>query len=111
MASPFMYSLYYYGKQEGVVELSSLADGLAGPVEKNSITIPMVRRLADQMVLVEEEQIAYAVRYAWEHYNEKLEGSAAVALAAVLSQTVTQFPAVVILSGGNIQPEIFQQLL
>jgi threonine dehydratase len=110
-ASPFMYSLYYNGSQEGVVELSSLADGLAGPVEKNSITIPMIRRLADQMVLVEEEQIARAVRFAWEQYNEKLEGSAAAALAAVLSQAVSQLPAVVILSGGNIQAETFQELL
>jgi threonine dehydratase len=110
-ASPFMYYLYFNGSQEGVIELSSLADGLAGPVEKNSITIPMVRRLADQMVLVEEEQIARAVRFAWENYNEKLEGSAAAALAAVLSGAVSQLPAVVILSGGNIQPEIFQQLL
>jgi threonine dehydratase len=111
VASPFMHSLYYHGKQEGVVELSSLADGLAGPVEKNSITIPMVRHLVDQMILVEEEQIAYAVRFAWEHYKEKLEGAAAVALAAVLSRRVSQLPAVVILSGGNIQPEIFQQLV
>jgi threonine dehydratase len=94
-----------------VVELSSLADGLAGPVEKDSITIPMVRRLVDQIALVEEEQIAYAVRYAWEHYKEKLEGSAAAALAAVINRTVPQLPAVVILSGGNIQPEIFQQLV
>ncbi len=110
-ASPFMYTLFQEGTQEGVVELPSLADGLAGPVEKNSITITMVRQLADQMVLVKEEQIAKAVRCAWEHYNEKLEGSAAAALAAVLSQAISEFPAVVILSGGNIQPEIFQQLL
>lgn len=111
VASPFMHSLYYHCKQEGVVELSSLADGLAGPVEKNSITIPMVRSLVDQMVLVEEEQIAHAIRYVWEKYNEKLEGSAAVTLAAVLNGTVSQRPAVLILSGGNIQPEVFQQLV
>ncbi|MEJ2597291.1 MAG: pyridoxal-phosphate dependent enzyme [Anaerolineales bacterium] len=110
-ASPFMHTLYYRGTQEGVVELPSLADGLAGPVEEGSITIPLVRRLADQMVLVEEEQIARAVRYAWERYNQKLEGSAAAALAAVLSKTVVGQPAVIILSGGNIQPETFQQIL
>jgi threonine dehydratase len=110
VASPFMYSLYYHGKQEGVVESSSLADGLAGPVEKNSITIPMVRSLVEKMVLVEEEQIAHAIRYAWENYNEKLEGSAAVTLAAVLNRIVSQRPAIVILSGGNIQPEVFRQL-
>ena len=110
-ASQFMYALFYKGTQEGVVELPSLADGLAGPVEKNSITISMVRRLVDQIVLVEEQQVAQAVRYAWEHYNEKLEGSAAAALAAVLNQALSERPAVVILSGGNIQPEIFQQLL
>ena len=110
VASAFMYSLYYHGTQEEVVESSSLADGLAGPVEKNSITIPIVRSLVDQIVLVEEEQIAHAIRYAWENYNEKLEGSAAVTLAAVLNRTVAQHPAVIVLSGGNIQPEVFRQL-
>jgi threonine dehydratase len=111
VASPFMYCLYYNGSQEDAVELNSLADGLAGPVENDSITIPMVRDLAEKIILVEEDQIVQAVRYAWEHYHEKLEGSAAAALAGVLSQAITQLPAVIILSGGNIQPEIFQQCL
>ena len=49
--------------------------------------------------------------YAWERYGERIEGSAAAALAAVLTGKVPERPAVVVLSGGNIQPELHSQLL
>jgi threonine dehydratase len=94
-----------------VVELDSLADGLSGPVEAHSLTIPLVRSLVDEIVLVEEDEIRRAIIYAWERYRERIEGSAAVALAAVLEQRVYARPAVVVLSGGNIQPELHQALL
>jgi len=110
-ASPFMHALFTGGDQSGVVELDSLADGLAGPVEVNSLTIPLVRRLVDEIVLVEEEEIRRAIAYAWNRYRERIEGSAAVALAAVLEGRVSARPAVVVLTGGNIQPEVHQALL
>jgi threonine dehydratase len=105
-ASPFFYQLYRRGSQDGVVELDSLADGLAGAVEPGSQTITLVRELVDEFVLVSEEQIARAIAYAWQRYDEKIEGSAAAALAAVLFGQVPDRPAVVVISGGNIQPEV-----
>lgn len=104
-ASPFFHALFYQGTQAGVAELESLADGLAGAVEDGSMTIPLVRRLVDRIVLVQEEAIARAIAVAWGRYGEKIEGSAAAALAAVLNGSVPEQPAVVIVSGGNIQPE------
>ncbi len=104
-ASPFMHALYKRGSQENVVELPSLADGLAGPVEDGSVTIPMARHYIDDFVLVTEDEIAQAIAFAWHRYNERIEGSAGVALAAVLTDRVNYRPAVVMLTGGNIQPE------
>ncbi len=109
-ASPFMYHLYHHGTQAGVEEEESLADGLAGPVEPNSLTIPLTRRYVDDLILVTEGEIAQAIRYAWQQYRERIEGSAAAALAAALTGRVSQRPAVIVISGGNIQPELHQKL-
>lgn len=105
-ASPFLHELYYRGTQTHVIERDSLADGLAGAVEPGSMTIELARACVDRFVLVREEQIAQAMAFAWLRYGEMIEGSAAVALAAVLFGKVPERPAVVVISGGNVQPEV-----
>jgi threonine dehydratase len=110
-ASPYLYSLFHHNTQDGVVELESLADGLAGPVEPGSLSIPMVRRFVDEFVLVSEEEIARAIAFCWQQYSEKIEGSAATALAAVLFNKIKHRPAIVLISGGNIQPELHAQIV
>lgn len=111
-ASPFFYALYHHGSQEGVRELESLADGLAGPVENGSITIPLARRYVDNVTLVTEEQIARAIVYAWQKHKERIEGSAAVSLTAVMFGAFDRPPGALaaVISGGNIQPEVHAQI-
>ncbi len=109
-ASAFMYALYNGGTQQGVVESATVADGLTGAVENGSLTIPLVRQYIHQFVLVAEDDISRAVALAWQEYGQVIEGSAAVALAAVLSGKVTT-PAVVVISGGNILPEHHAEIL
>ncbi len=110
-ASPFLYSLYKHNTQEGVEELESLADGLAGPVEEGSLTIPLVQQVVDDFILVTEKEIARSIAYCWRQYEEKIEGSAAAALAAVLYKKVKSRPAVVLISGGNIQPDLHARII
>jgi threonine dehydratase len=110
-ASPFLHAIYHHGAQDGVIELPSLADGLAGPVEDGSVTIPMVMNCVTDFILVTEEEIRKAIKYAWNVYHECIEGSAAVSLAAVLSGRVTARPALVVLTGGNINPAEHAQIL
>jgi threonine dehydratase len=109
-ASPFMHALFYQGTQTDVIEQASLADGLAGSVEEGSITIPLVRRVAREIVLVSEPAIRDAIGYAWRVLGHKIEGSAAVGLAGIMAGKITQRPALVVISGRNIQPEIFKEI-
>jgi threonine dehydratase len=111
-ASPFFHALFYRGTQQDVVEQESLADGLAGAVEDGSLTIPMVRRLVSEITLVSEDMIERAVAYAWQKHGEKIEGSAAVPLAAVMAQTFSRPPGplVAVISGGNIQPQVHARI-
>jgi threonine dehydratase len=110
-ASPFTYNLYYHGTQEGVRDDPTLADGLSGGIDANSITIPMMREHVDDIVLVSEESIERAIAFAWWTYGEKLEGSAAAALAAFLDGAAGAGPCVIVLTGGNIQGEVFDDIL
>ncbi|NQU30967.1 MAG: threonine/serine dehydratase [Anaerolineae bacterium] len=110
-ASAFMHSLFYHGNQDNVEDLPTLADGLTGAVEAGSITIPLIKKYVDEIILVSEEEVAEAVAFAWSEYDEKIEGSGAVGLAAILSGKVTLQPTVIIVSGGNIQPEIHTEIL
>lgn len=103
--SAFMHSIFHYGTQENVNDNPTLAEGLSGAVEENSLTIPLVRKYADDLICVSEEQISGAIAFCWNHYNERIEGSAAAAFAAVLVGMVS-LPAVLIVTGGNIQPEV-----
>lgn len=109
--SQHMHQLFYHGTQDDVKELPSLADGLSGPVETNSVTIPIIRKYIDDIVLVTEDEIRYAIMYAWDRYSERIEGSAAAALAAIIFERITDRPAVVIITGGNIQPEIHSEII
>ena len=77
-ASAFMHSLFYNGNQDNVEDLPTLADGLAGAVEAGSITIPLIKKYVDEIILVSEEEVAQAVAFAWTEYGEKIEGSGAV---------------------------------
>ncbi len=109
-ASPFFHSIIRNGTQGCVQELPSLADGLSGPVEIGSLTIPILKRYLSDFILVSEQEIAHAVVYAWKIYGQLIEGSGAASLAAVLSGKIKSRPAVLIISGGNIQPEVHAEL-
>jgi threonine dehydratase len=110
-SSPFFHSIFHYDTQNGVDDNPTLADGLSGAVDSESITIPLVKHLVDEVILVKEAEIRAAIKYAWVQYNEIVEGSAAVALAAAITGKISTRPAVIVLSGGNIQPEIHKEIV
>ena len=122
--APFMHGLFYHGSQDGIPDLPSLADGLTGAVEADSVTIPMVKQLVDEIILVSEEEIARAVAFAYKEYGEIIEPSGAVTIAAALrnverngiplSSDMAGYhptPQVAVVSGGNVQPEVHARIV
>jgi threonine dehydratase len=110
-ATAVMHAIFNKHNQDSVTEWESLADGLSGKIEANSITIPLVQQVVDDIILVNEDDIASAIIYSWQNYGQMIEGSAAVTLAALLTGKVPNLPAALVISGGNIQPEIHQALI
>ncbi|MFH1184944.1 MAG: pyridoxal-phosphate dependent enzyme [Chloroflexota bacterium] len=110
-ASGFTHSLFHRHTQQGVRDDPTLADGLSGAIDGDSITIPMLNELVTDIVTASEEAIERAIAFAWWSYGEKIEGSAATSLAAVLEGTIAERLCVVVLTGGNIQREVFDEIV
>ncbi|MEW5938687.1 MAG: pyridoxal-phosphate dependent enzyme, partial [Chloroflexota bacterium] len=102
---------FYHGTQDGIPDLPSLADGLTGAVEAGAITIEMVKTFVDEIILVSEDEIAYAVAFAYREYGEVIEPSGAVTLAACLRGEAEKGSRVAVISGGNIQPEVHARIV
>lgn len=82
----------------------TIADGLLTSL--GTLTWPIIRDHVERVLTVTEEQIVAAMRLAWERAKLLIEPSAAVALAAVLSDECKALPGLtrigVVLSGGNV---------
>jgi threonine dehydratase len=82
----------------------TIADGIAIK-RPGAITLPLVERLLDTVVTVEENAIAEAMVLLLERSKLVVEGAGAAALAALLSEAVEPTgggTTVAILSGGNV---------
>jgi threonine dehydratase len=89
----------------------SIADGLLAPSVGN-LTFDILRQVVREAVTVEEEEIAAAVRYLHLHSGLRAEPSGAVAVAALLAGRVQPAgPTVAVLSGGNVDPDLYQRLV
>jgi threonine dehydratase len=102
---PAMVNSLRAGQIVDIVEEPTLADALAGGLSSNNAyTFDMVRKLADDTVLVSEEEIAGGMAFMLYEHRLVVEGGGAVGVAGLLSGKVEpqgQHVAVVI-SGGNV---------
>jgi threonine dehydratase len=88
----------------------SMADGLLTR-SIGSFTFPIIRRVVREVVQVTEDEIAAAVRFLYHEAGLRVEPSGAVTTAAVLAGRVRpEGPTVAVVSGGNVDPDLFQRL-
>lgn len=91
-------------------ETRTIADGIA-VTSLSERTFEAARRWVDDVVTVDDEEIAAAILYALEEMKTTLEGAGAAPLAAVLyKRPPTRFPAVMVLSGGNIDVNFLSRI-
>ena len=88
-ASPPMYAHLATGATAAMPIAPTLADGVAGNIERGSLTWKMCRQLVDEIVLVDEPEIADAVRWALDVPHLLLEGSAVLGIAALRAGHIT----------------------
>jgi threonine dehydratase len=89
---------------------ASLADGLL-PVSIGAIPWRHIGQRVQQALRISDDAIAQAVRFLFHDMGLRIEPSGAVAVAALLSGGFRPTgPVAAILSGGNVDPELFARL-
>ena len=84
----------------------SLADGLTGNLDPDTITLDIVRTVVDDVVLVEEDELREALAAVVNNEHLIVEGAAATGPAVVMRQKVQLAGNVaVILTGANIDTD------
>lgn len=105
--SRVLYECLRAGKVVEVPETYTLSESTAGGVEPGSITFELARAAMHRAVLVSEDSILDAMKWARER-NWTIEGAAGVALAAFFQDAprYEDKTVVVIFCGGNLSPDV-----
>jgi threonine dehydratase len=99
------------GRPTQMEPATSLADGLL-PLSIGELPFAVLSSVVSQAVQVSEDEIVAAVRYLYDELHLVVEPSGAVTTAALLSRRVRlSGSTVVVVSGGNIDPELFHRLV
>ena len=91
---------------------ATIADGIAVR-RAGDITLPLVNRYVDEIVTVDDEEIASAILMLLEQEKTLAEGSGAAALAAVIQSktNLRHRRTVVLVSGGNIDVSLLAKII
>lgn len=112
-ASAVMYESVKAGEIVTMESLPTLSDATAGGIEEGAITFDLCRRFVDRFELVDEEEIAGAIRFVHEHEAMVIEGAAALPVAAVLrgGDQYRGKRLVLIVTGSKIDAEVLEGIL
>ncbi|MDA8430024.1 MAG: threonine ammonia-lyase [Geobacteraceae bacterium] len=112
VAAPSMSASFAAGKPVEKPVTVTLADGIAVK-RPGRLTVPVICDCVDEIVLVQEEDIALAIVSLLEKTKILVEGAGAVTLAAVLNTGIQglEGKTVCLLSGGNIDVKTISQVV
>ena len=100
------------GKPVTIPAAATLADGIA--VRKvGDRTLPLVEKYVDELITVDEEEIATAILYLLEQEKTVAEGGGAVGVAAILHDRIqcAGKRTVAVISGGNIDVTLLSRII
>lgn len=110
--APAVYLSRKSERLEELPEAATIADGICVRCP-GSLTIELIRRYVDDMVLVDDEEISETILMLLERSKVMAEGAGAVGLAALLSGRleVRGMNVAVIISGGNIDINVLSNII
>ncbi len=110
--SAFMAASLKAGRIVHIEEKETLADAVAGGIEPQAITFELCAKYVDEMITVKEEFIRRAMDLIYLEHGRMVEGAASLPLAGLLTQP-QRFAGrslALVISGGNVSPEMFSHL-
>jgi threonine dehydratase len=102
----------FHGRQPARLAAATVAEGIAVKSPGRN-TLPVIRKLVDEMLTVSEEQVEQAVFRLIEIEKTVVEGAGAVGLAAVMADpgSFEDQQTTLVISGGNIDMMILASIL
>lgn len=110
---PSMKAAVEAGKPVTLPVSATLADGIAVR-RAGDQTLPMVQKYVDDIVTVEEDEIASAILLLLEREKTLVEGAGAAAIAALLHRKVSNVDGhkvAAVISGGNLDVSILSRII
>lgn len=101
------------GKPVSVKDAQTMADGIAVK-RPGAVTLPVIRDLVDEVLTVDEDEIARGIVYALQNLRQVAEGGGAVGIAALLAGKLRVRESekiAVVLSGGNIDANFLLRVI
>mgnify|MGYP000129594387 CR=1 FL=1 len=111
--SPVMHDSVKAGKMLEMETFPTLADTCGGGVDLDSITLELCRRHVDEMMLLTEAEIEYAVRILFFEHRLVVEGSSALGVGGLLKRKdeLRGKKIVAAVCGRNIDLEVFKRII
>jgi threonine dehydratase len=101
------------GRPVMLAHARTIADGIAVK-RPGEVTLPLIRDLVEEVVTVEEDEIAGAIFYTLQHLRLLVEGAGAVGVAALLAGKIRprgDEQVCIVLSGGNIDANLLSRVI
>lgn len=112
--APSMFASFASGYVDKLDCVKTFADGIAVK-EVGKITLGYVEKYVDDIVTVDDEEIANAIRQLYIKDNLIAEGAGAASLAAVLSNKIPDLSkdkkVICVISGGNIDRTLLEKII
>ena len=111
--SPSFNTWFATGTPARVTLEDSIAEGLAGYIEPETITWPIMRQNVDRMTVASDGELVDGMRWLVRHHRMIVEPSGAAAVACLLAQRdqLKGRRVALVISGGNVAWERFLQLV
>src|SRR5262249_25277948 len=113
VGAPSMRRSFDEGKAVRLERTDTIADGLAAPFA-GTLNYEILKAYADDVVLVDDDEIRRAMRFLLERCKILAEPAGAAATAALMTGKIKAPPGarvVSVVSGGNIGPELLAEHL
>jgi len=110
--SAFMKASLAAGRLVEIQEKPTLADAVAGGMEPGAVTFPLCQAYIDGILAVSENGLKSAMRRLYDTHAKIVEGAGALPLAGLVKarRRFQGRKAVLVVSGGNIAPDLFSKL-
>jgi threonine dehydratase len=113
-ALPKMQAAYDAGEPVTIAPATTLADGIAVK-RAGERTLPLFRKYVDELLSVDDEEVANAILLLIEREKTVAEGAGAAPAAALLQKKVTRLTresrVVCVISGGNIDVNLIARII